>query len=102
MGVHGQIAVETIVAFSDPSPDLSLPYQAEVFDVRHAHKREGIVDLGDADIPWGDACSFVKEWGGVGSIGFPETRGLTLAAHTRHDVNRRMLQIACPIRRGDH
>ena len=102
MGVHGQIAVETIVAFSDPRPDLSLLYQAEVFDVRHAHECEGIVDLGDDDIPRSDARAFVKERSGIGPIGLPETRGLTLTAHARHDVNRRMLQIARAFRRSDH
>ena len=38
VGVHRQIAVEAIVARRDPSADLALLYQAEVFDVRHAHE----------------------------------------------------------------
>ena len=98
----GRVAVEAIVARPDPSADLALLYQTEVFDVRHAHEREGIVDLGDADILRGDARPFIKERSGVDPIGFPETRGLTLAAHTRHDIDRRMFQIARPFRRSDH
>src|SRR5262249_27939159 len=39
---------------------------------------------------------------GVGPVGFPKTRGLPLPAHARHDVNRRVLQIARLFRRRDH
>src|SRR5262249_44165235 len=91
MGVHGQVAVKTIVGLSDPTPDLSLLYQTEVFDVRHAHKCEGIVNLRNADVTRGDTRSFIKERSGVDPIGFPKTRGLTLTAHARHDIDRRVL-----------
>ena len=63
---------------------------------------EGIVDLGDADILRRDARPFIKKRRRVDAIGFPKTRCLTLAAHARHDIDRRMLQIARPFRRGDH
>ena len=43
-----------------------------------------------------------KQRSGVGSVGLPQTRSLTLAAHARHDVDRRMFQIARPFRRCDH
>ena len=70
--------------------------------MRHAHEGEGIVDLGDADILRSDARSFIKQRRGVDAIGFPKTRCLTLATHARHDIDRRMLQIARPFRRGDY
>src|SRR5687768_2674263 len=76
--------------------------KAEVFDVGHAHERKGIVDFGDADIARRDTGSFIKQRSRVGAIGFPKTRRLTLAAHARHDIDRCLLQIARPLRRGDH
>src|SRR5262249_37700539 len=82
VGVHRQIAIETIVALCNPAPDLALFYQTKIFDVRHAHECERIVDLGNADIPRGNTGPFVKERSGVSSIGFPETGGLTLTPHS--------------------
>src|SRR5438270_13913385 len=102
MRVHGTGAVELVMPLAHPGTDFALLDQAVVLDVRQAHQREGVVDLGEAHVLRRDARSSEEEGRRVSRVRLPETARWPRAADPGHDVDGRVLEITGPFGGSDH